>query len=137
MSTPTEQAISWTCQSTWRKASVNTLWCLLGCSIGDFGTIFFFQISFFKLRLFQFVIFLTSTFIQIFILCFYLNEFDNFNSNIKRNRNKNLKKNNHRKKNKKSVYKSSSSAHRPTPFIHSCLAGTTAYNVGQFWIQNL
>ena len=44
MSTPTEQAISWTCQSTWRKASVNTLWCLLGCSIGDFGTIFFFQI---------------------------------------------------------------------------------------------
>ena len=44
MSTPTEQAISWTCKSTWRKASVNTLWCLLGCSIGDFGTIFFFQI---------------------------------------------------------------------------------------------
>ena len=45
MSTPTEQTISWTCNSTWKKASVNTLWCLLGCSIGDFGTIFFFQIS--------------------------------------------------------------------------------------------
>ena len=45
MSTPTEQIISWTCKSTWKKASVNTLWCLLGCSIGDFGTIFFFQIS--------------------------------------------------------------------------------------------
>ena len=45
MSTTTELPISWTCKSTWKKASVNTLWCLLGCSIGDFGTIFFFQIS--------------------------------------------------------------------------------------------
>jgi len=45
MSTPTELPISWTCKPTWKKASVNTLWCLLGCSIGDFGTIFFFQIS--------------------------------------------------------------------------------------------
>jgi hypothetical protein len=35
--------ISWTCKHTWRRASVNTLWCLLGCSIGDFGTIFYFQ----------------------------------------------------------------------------------------------
>ena len=35
--------ISWKCKSTWKKARVNTLWCLLGCSIGDFGTIFFFQ----------------------------------------------------------------------------------------------
>tara|TARA_E500000331_G_C17263239_1_gene716113 strand:- start:177 stop:557 length:381 start_codon:yes stop_codon:yes gene_type:complete len=24
---------------------VNTLWCLAGCSIGDFGTIFFFQLT--------------------------------------------------------------------------------------------
>ena len=40
-----EESISWTCRSTWEKASVNTLWCLLGCSIGDFGTILFFQIS--------------------------------------------------------------------------------------------
>ena len=35
--------ISWKCKGTWKKARVNTLWCLLGCSIGDFGTIFFFQ----------------------------------------------------------------------------------------------
>lgn len=35
--------ISWTCKHTWRRASINTLWCLLGCSIGDFGTIFVFQ----------------------------------------------------------------------------------------------
>ena len=40
-----EESISWTCRSTWKKASVNTLWCLLGCSIGDFGTILFFQIT--------------------------------------------------------------------------------------------
>ena len=39
------ESISWTCNSTRNKASVNTLWCLLGCSIGDFGTIFFFQIT--------------------------------------------------------------------------------------------
>ena len=39
------ESISWVCKSTWKKASVNTLWCLLGCSIGDFGTIFFFQIT--------------------------------------------------------------------------------------------
>ena len=35
--------MNWYCKHTWRKASVNTLWCLLGCSIGDFGTIFYFQ----------------------------------------------------------------------------------------------
>ena len=37
--------INWNCKNTWRKSSKNTSWCLLGCSIGDFGTIFFFQIS--------------------------------------------------------------------------------------------
>ena len=35
--------MNWNCKHTWKKASVNTLWCLLGCSIGDFGTIFYFQ----------------------------------------------------------------------------------------------
>ena len=39
------ELISWTCNPTWRIASKNTLWCLLGCSIGDFGTIFFFQMT--------------------------------------------------------------------------------------------
>lgn len=37
--------INWYCIKTWRRASQNTLWCLLGCSIGDFGTILFFQMS--------------------------------------------------------------------------------------------
>ena len=35
--------IDWTCKSTWSKSSYNTMWCLIGCSIGDFGTIYFFQ----------------------------------------------------------------------------------------------
>ncbi len=35
----------WRCPHTWRRASVNTLWCLAGCSIGDFGTILFFQVT--------------------------------------------------------------------------------------------
>jgi len=35
--------MDWKCKSTWKKSKTNTLWCLLGCSIGDFGTIFYFQ----------------------------------------------------------------------------------------------
>jgi hypothetical protein len=35
----------WSCKHTWKQSSKNTLWCLLGCSIGDFGTILFFQIT--------------------------------------------------------------------------------------------
>ena len=27
------------------KSALNTLWCLFGCSIGDFGTILFFQLN--------------------------------------------------------------------------------------------
>jgi len=37
--------ISWKVTTTWKKASKNTLWCLLGCSIGDFGTIAYFQVN--------------------------------------------------------------------------------------------
>jgi hypothetical protein len=36
-------SIDWKCRSTWAKSSYNTLWCLIGCSIGDFGTIIYFQ----------------------------------------------------------------------------------------------
>ena len=35
----------WKCKHTWRRSAKNTLWCLLGCSIGDFGTILFFQLN--------------------------------------------------------------------------------------------
>ena len=38
-----DKSISWSCNSTWKKARVNTMWCLIGCAIGDFGTIFYFQ----------------------------------------------------------------------------------------------
>ena len=31
------------CTHTWSQSSKNTLWCLIGCCIGDFGTIGFFQ----------------------------------------------------------------------------------------------
>ena len=37
--------INWNCRHTWKKSSQNTAWCLLGCSIGDFGTILFFQLT--------------------------------------------------------------------------------------------
>jgi hypothetical protein len=37
--------IDWKCKNTWKTSSYNTLWCLVGCSIGDFGTILFFQWS--------------------------------------------------------------------------------------------
>ena len=36
-------SIDWKCKNTWAKSSYNTLWCLIGCSIGDFGTIIYFQ----------------------------------------------------------------------------------------------
>ena len=36
-------SINWTCRHTWLQASKNTSWCLLGCCIGDFGTIATFQ----------------------------------------------------------------------------------------------
>ena len=45
MSSTGNVSINWSCKSTWTKASKNTLWCLLGCSIGDFGTILFFQVN--------------------------------------------------------------------------------------------
>ncbi len=35
----------WTCKNTWSLSAKNTAWCLLGCSIGDFGTILFFQFT--------------------------------------------------------------------------------------------
>ena len=33
----------WKCKHTWRRSANNTKWCLIGCSIGDFGTIAYFQ----------------------------------------------------------------------------------------------
>ena len=41
----TRLKINWQCKHTWKRASYNTLWCLIGCSIGDFGTIAYFQFT--------------------------------------------------------------------------------------------
>ena len=41
----TSPPFHWKCRHTWQRSAKNTLWCLLGCSIGDFGTILFFQLS--------------------------------------------------------------------------------------------
>ena len=35
----------WSCTHTWKTSAKNTMWCVIGCSIGDFGTILFFQLS--------------------------------------------------------------------------------------------
>ena len=36
---------NWSCIYTWKRSAKNTSWCLLGCAIGDFGTILFFQLT--------------------------------------------------------------------------------------------
>ena len=36
---------NWSCNHTWGRSAKNTAWCLLGCAIGDFGTILFFQLT--------------------------------------------------------------------------------------------
>ena len=41
----TNENFDWLCNHTWKVSAKNTLWCLLGCSIGDFGTILFFQLT--------------------------------------------------------------------------------------------
>ena len=35
----------WSCKHTWKRSAKNTMWCVIGCSIGDFGTILFFQLT--------------------------------------------------------------------------------------------
>ena len=41
----TNENFNWSCNHTWIVSAKNTFWCLLGCSIGDFGTILFFQLT--------------------------------------------------------------------------------------------
>ena len=45
MSIQNTLSINWSCNHTWLQASKNTSWCLLGCCIGDFSTIAFFQFT--------------------------------------------------------------------------------------------
>ena len=73
--TTSKPKISWTCKNTWKKASYNTSWCLLGCAIGDLGTIAFFQytgIPWPPLLIFSLAIInglITSIILETIILC--------------------------------------------------------------------
>ncbi len=49
----------WSCKHTWKRSATNTKWCLIGCAIGDFGTIAFFQFTQFSAS--TLVIFLWAT----------------------------------------------------------------------------
>ena len=41
----TATTFNWSCKYTCKRSAKNTGWCLLGCAIGDFGTILFFQLT--------------------------------------------------------------------------------------------
>ena len=41
----TSTTFNWFCSNTWKQSAKNTSWCLIGCAIGDFGTILYFQIT--------------------------------------------------------------------------------------------
>ena len=45
METTAKAIFHWSCKHTWKRSAINTAWCLLGCAIGDLGTILFFQLS--------------------------------------------------------------------------------------------
>ena len=40
-----DKTIDWECVHTWKQSAYNTMWCLIGCSIGDMGTIYYFQVN--------------------------------------------------------------------------------------------
>ena len=66
--------IDWSCKQTWKVSAKNTFWCLLGCAIGDFGTILFFQLTQIPFPLMGIMILaiinglITSIFLETFIL---------------------------------------------------------------------
>ena len=68
------ESFNWFCRTTWKKSANNTLWCLLGCSIGDFGTILYFQLNSTTLSVFNIMILaiinglITSVFLETIIL---------------------------------------------------------------------
>ena len=66
--------LDWTCKHTWKTSAKNTMWCVTGCAIGDFGTILFFQLTQIPFPLMGIMILaiinglLTSIFLETFIL---------------------------------------------------------------------
>lgn len=43
-SNPNVNRFNWRDRGVWKASAINTSWCLIGCLIGDFGAIFWFQI---------------------------------------------------------------------------------------------
>ena len=70
----TKDKFDWFCKHTWSRSAKNTLWCLIGCSIGDFGTIYYFQITPHSLSLFLVMLIaiingiITSIILETFVL---------------------------------------------------------------------
>ena len=66
--------LDWTCKHTWKTSAKNTMWCVTGCAIGDFGTILFFQLTQIPFPLIGIMILaiinglITSIFLETFIL---------------------------------------------------------------------
>ena len=82
-------SIDWKCKNTWTKSSYNTLWCLIGCSIGDFGTIIYFQNIDHSLSIYLVMSFaiingiITSILLETIILLKQMNFSNAFNTAIK------------------------------------------------------
>ena len=66
--------LDWTCKHTWKTSAKNTMWCVTGCAIGDFGTILSFQLTQIPFSLMGIMILaiinglITSIFLETFIL---------------------------------------------------------------------
>ena len=66
--------IDWNDTHNWKVSAKNTFWCLLGCAIGDLGTILFFQLSLIPFPIVGIMILavinglITSIILEIFIL---------------------------------------------------------------------
>jgi len=64
----------WSDFKLWKESAYNTMWCLIGCSIGDLGTIAFFQFTHYSLPTMQIMVLAifnglaTSILLETFIL---------------------------------------------------------------------
>ncbi len=75
MAEETAAAFDWRCRITWGRSAYNTMWCLIGCAVGDFGTIFYFQyyqieapvLLIFGLAMFNGIV--TSILLETILLC--------------------------------------------------------------------
>ena len=76
--TTINENFNWSCKNTWNTSAKNTFWCLLGCSIGDLGTILYFQINSIDFPVLYIMILaiinglITSVLLETFILSFQM-----------------------------------------------------------------